>query len=175
MMRGMTRLPRSGSTFAAPYERSEFSDWVFQTQFGRCLFRFPPETTLDEIVRDLGLVPFAPDIESDLRHDLGLIIGAWMDEYARSLNSGGPQVEDVVKILRNLAWALEMAALRPVDPLRKLGLRTIERMLSGAENGFHDALEIAVACTLTNFVARERADPCGPTLPRKATARRSRG
>jgi len=156
----MARWRRNiGPSIDPLYERTPFSDEIVDAGLLHPDFRVAPETSLAQVMADLGLTPLTPDDEKTVRDELALIIGRGSRELEGSPKHGALTVADVQKAMRRIASGLDVAAkLVATDALHVIGLDAIERTLLGAETGFRDGHDTAVAQALIGFLAEELKD-----------------
>ncbi len=115
----MVRLPRTGYSVHAPVEI---------------------ETTLDQVVADLGLAPMPAEEKARIRSALSAVNGRGLDECAASPKldpHSKLQVEDIIAALAAIAR----------------DLKTAEQALRGCENGLRQARDIEVAKNVREILA----------------------
>lgn len=146
----MARLPRTGSASASLCERTPAKEEMIKAGLvadNKC------ETTLDQLVADLGLKPLSADEEQFIRARLGFVIGQWITNTAIFQEPDSRLlVKDVQISLVKIANGLDQLTAGKLDADR---LTEIEQLLQGAETGFRHIHDSAVAFKIIDTLAQE--------------------
>jgi hypothetical protein len=151
----MVRLPRTVSSVCVIYERTPAIEALVERGLvdpNECV------TTLHEVINHLGLKPLGSEDEQSIRSELGSVIGRGLDSVKHSpkLNPEGRlQIRDLQASLRRVAAGLDAMIAGQLSTRR---LNEITQVLSGAETGFRDSHDIAVALAVKRTLAREGID-----------------
>jgi hypothetical protein len=158
----MARLPGSGVSFVALYERTPATDEYLKAGIdpSKC-----PTTTLAEVIAELGLAPLSAEDEAKIRSQLGMAIGLGLLQFAGSPKNreGRLSVVAVRQSLKRILKGLDaLAAGHQLDPVE---LQEIEQLIAGTNDGFRRGHDIAVALSLRAVLAQELGDVQGAKPP----------
>jgi hypothetical protein len=151
----MVRLPRTGASICAIYERTPAVEAMVERGYidpNECV------TTLGEVITDLGLKALSSDDEQRIRNELAPVIGSGLSDiqYSPKLNPDGRlQVSDVQATLKDVAASLDAMIAGQLSTSR---LDAITKVLSGAQTGCRESHDIAVALAVRKTLASEGLD-----------------
>jgi hypothetical protein len=148
----MAQLPRTGKSVSSLYERTPAFEAMVKDGY---VDPYECETTLADVISELGLAPLSSQDEQIIRTELGAIIGCGLDilEGSAKQNPDGKlTVRDVRATLSKVADGLDaMIAGR----LGEDQLASIDKVMKGADTGFRERHDIEVALKIRRTLAEE--------------------
>jgi hypothetical protein len=148
----MARWRRTGSATSSLRERTPVVSAMIEAGV---VDSREAETTLTEIIANLGLAPLSPADECTIRQELGVIIAAGEQRFADSPKHKSDGSVTVRRVQKTLRWIARVLQGRSSDAEQ---LDVVEQFLRGTETGLRTDLEIAVASTLISFLTRQLGD-----------------
>ena len=148
----MARLPRTGKWVSSLYERT--LDFEAMVEAGVVDPR-ECETTLAEVIIELGLAPLSAEDEQKIRHQLGTVIGRGIEIFEQSAKQnpdGKLAVSDLQETLTKVAAGLEAMG---VGLLAADQIALIDNVIKGAETGWQDAHNVEVALKIRSTLVQE--------------------
>ncbi len=148
----MARLPRSGKSVSALYERTPAFEAMVKAGFvdsREC------EITLADVIAELGLAPLSVEDEQTIRNELGAVIGRGIEIFEQSAKQNPEakiEVSDVQTTLTKVADGLDAMIAGKSDPTQ---FAAIDKVMKGAETGFRERHDGEVALKIRRTLAQE--------------------
>jgi len=148
----MARLPRTGKSVSSLYERTPAFEAMVKAGSvdpREC------ETTLADVMTELGLSPLSSQDEQIIRDELGAIIGRGLTQFEESpkQNPGAKlTVRDVQATLIQVADRLDAMIAGQLDADQ---FAAIEKVMKGVESGFQESHNTEVALKIRSTLAQE--------------------
>jgi hypothetical protein len=145
-------LPRISTSVSSLYERTpEFEAMVKAGVVDprEC------ETTLAEVITELGLTPLSVEDEQKIRDELGAVIGRGIEIFEQSAKQnpdGKLTVSNVQVTLTQVADGLDAMIAGRLDPDQFVA---IDKLMKRAETGFRENHDTEVALKIRSALARE--------------------
>ncbi len=148
----MARLPRTGKSVSSLYERTPAFEAMVKAG---SVDSHECETTLSDVMTELGIAPLSTEDEQMVRNELAAIIGCGLrvsEESAKQNPDARLAVRDVQASLTKIADGLDAMIAGQLD---RDQFAVIDKFMRGAETGFRESHEIEVALKIKRTLAEE--------------------